>query len=897
VWSSNALRSNVNDVSFSSNVSVGLSLIANSVLVNDVYANNNINAYAGLTTGGDIVPQMVGGNNIGTSENPFGSVNSLTASLEDATTTSLSNSGVILMNYGDGDKVVLTNVGTNASRFTHSSGWDVGYFACYTTATSGQHNFYTATTGSWANPMYINGNAVNITNKLAVNQSVDSGVGRGIFWWNDEDPNWTSYFASSGANRSSANGTACTRLDGRTAHHHRARAGNSATQGFLWENTSDQCVMSLTPDTGNLYVRSLVQTSNINVGQALTAATFSNSGNVNIGSLLKVPTITSTTISNAGTFTMKNSADSSMSGAHLWYYPQSDNNPLFQQLNWVHDKISLNFDSCYNSGWFAGSCNASYQIYKIGGSLIFNYAKVPATSSITWSTAVSINLNGNIGLGTTAPVCKIDYGLTSANLQLALYSGGGSAYGFGALNSALQYQTAGDHAWFISSTTSAIRTERLRIKSTGELINQGNMSNLGTLTSATHSNRGDFYNGGTGAFAGQLTLSNGLAMKTSNWITSVPDNANRMYFAQSADTVFNSPTGTYSFYDKTGGAYLMQLTSNLGWRNPNGDPGMLICTSYGTPATTLDLHGSGQFANGTMRAVISGSFSPATFKVCKPSNSNLFSFTDLMTVDALTATCTARNFTAQNNIFCGNNATISGKINCSTYDNAGANINFMKGSSTSNLVLYADGSALHRGGIVCSTTQISSNVFSGDSTMSHVNNHNSTGYALTQSSGGLTTVNATTGNSARLAVGGSLTAKVSRYDWSLGYDVSNLPAGAALGTGPCIVSRPGGWATMYFISGRYELGIPQADLWETSTNMAGELTCYFKNTSTTIPGVCVVRYYITQVFGGALDFVQLDFSNNGLSVNNAYVFNNGFYVQLNTNAAQCYASWTWTGVL
>jgi hypothetical protein len=198
---------------------------------------------------------------------------------------------------------------------------------------------------------------------------------------------------------------------------------------------------------------------------------------------------------------------------------------------------------------------------------------------------------------------------------------------------------------------------------------------------------------------------------------------------------------------------------------------------------------------------------------------------------------------------------------------------------------------------VCSTTQISSNVFSRDSTISHIHNHNSTGYSLTQLSGGLTTINATTSNSVRLAMNGSLTAKVIRYDWSLGYDVNNLPAGAASGAGPCIVSRPGGWATMYLISGRYELGIPQADLWGTSTNMGGELTVYFKITSTTIPGFCMVRYYITQVFGGALDFVQLDFRNNGLSVNNAYVFSNGFYIQLNTNAAQCYGTSTWTGVL
>jgi hypothetical protein len=341
----------------------------------------------------------------------------------------------------------------------------------------------------------------------------------------------------------------------------------------------------------------------------------------------------------------------------------------------------------------------------------------------------------------------------------------------------------------------------------------------------------------------------------------------------------------------------MQLTSNLGWRNPNGDPGMLICTSCGTPSTTTDYYGLAQTTGGVLRNVISGSYNAAKFSVCQAGNNALTSFTDLMTVDALTATCQASNFTAQNNISAGNNATISGKINCSTYDNAGANINFMNGAFTSNLVLYSDGSALHRGGIVCFTTQINSNVFSGDSTISHINNHNSTGYALTQSCGGLTTINSTTGNSVRLAVNGNLTTKVSHYDFLLGYDVNNLPGGAALGAGPCIVSRPGGWATMYLLSRRYELGIPQADLWGTSTNMAGELTCYFKNTSTTIPGVCNWRYYITQVFGGALDFVQCDFRNNNLSVNNTYVFNNGSHVQLNTNAAQCYGTWTWIGVL
>jgi hypothetical protein len=204
----------------------------------------------GISSGGDIIFSSSGGNNIGTSRSPWGGLNTLTASLGDATTTSLSNSGVILMNSGNGDKIVLTSVGANASKITHSSGWGVGYFAGYTTAISGQHNFYTATIGGWANPMYINGNAVNITNRLAVNQSIDSGNGRGIFWWNDSDPSWCSYSASSGAGKTTSGSTACTSLDGRTAHRHRARVKNSSTQGFLWENNGEPCLMSLTADTG-----------------------------------------------------------------------------------------------------------------------------------------------------------------------------------------------------------------------------------------------------------------------------------------------------------------------------------------------------------------------------------------------------------------------------------------------------------------------------------------------------------------------------------------------------------------------------------------------------------------------------------------------------------------------
>jgi hypothetical protein len=277
------------DASFSCNVSVGLGITANSLTTNDLLTNSTISALAGISSGGDIISSSAGENNVGTSESPWGGLNTLTASLGDATTTTLSNSRVILLNSGDGDKVILTSVGSTGPKITLSAGWGVNYHAGYTGGVFGQHTFWTGYNGGWNYQMYINTTAVNITNRLAVNQSVDSGNGRGIYWWNDGDPSWTSYFASSGAGKTTRGSTACTSLDGRMAHHHRARVGNSATQGFLWENNGEACLMSLTADTGNLYVRSLIQTSNINVEQTLTAGILK--GSLDYNYLSNVPSL------------------------------------------------------------------------------------------------------------------------------------------------------------------------------------------------------------------------------------------------------------------------------------------------------------------------------------------------------------------------------------------------------------------------------------------------------------------------------------------------------------------------------------------------------------------------------------------------------------------------------
>jgi hypothetical protein len=166
---------NTGDAFFSSSVSVRLGITANSLTVNDMFVNNTISALAGISSSGDILSSFAGGNNIGTSGSPWGGVNTLTASLGDATTTSLSNSGVISINSGDGEKIVLTSVGTSASKITHSAGWGVNYHARYNNSTCGVHNFYIANSGKWSNNIQFSSQFVNINGTLSNTGNVNVG--------------------------------------------------------------------------------------------------------------------------------------------------------------------------------------------------------------------------------------------------------------------------------------------------------------------------------------------------------------------------------------------------------------------------------------------------------------------------------------------------------------------------------------------------------------------------------------------------------------------------------------------------------------------------------------------------------------------------------------------------
>ena len=117
-------------------------------------------------------------------------------------------------------------------------------------------------------------------------------------------------------------------------------------------------------------------------------------------------------------FTLRG-ADSSAVGPHYTTYTAANQYPLFQNLNFAHDSVSLNFDMYYDGAWRSANINSGYQLYKQGNQLQFNCnSGVAAGSPLTfgsanWFTAGFLNTSGNLNwnknllMGTTSNLAKI----------------------------------------------------------------------------------------------------------------------------------------------------------------------------------------------------------------------------------------------------------------------------------------------------------------------------------------------------------------------------------------------------------------------------------------------------------------------------------------------------------
>jgi hypothetical protein len=99
------------------------------------------------------------------------------------------------------------------------------------------------------------------------------------------------------------------------------------------------------------------------------------------------------------------SAGSTTPGPHIWVTTSADStNPVFHQLNWQHNDISLNFDSYFdNANWKSSYSGSNFQIYKISNELTFTYASgIAAGSNISWTYALRLTVTGNAVFGSAA---------------------------------------------------------------------------------------------------------------------------------------------------------------------------------------------------------------------------------------------------------------------------------------------------------------------------------------------------------------------------------------------------------------------------------------------------------------------------------------------------------------
>jgi hypothetical protein len=111
--------------------------------------------------------------------------------------------------------------------------------------------------------------------KICINDSHE-GDTNGIYMWRSNDPNWSIYMSRSGQNNSFSGGYATVGADF-SLHAIRIRVLNQNNYGFIIENSSEMCLMSIHGSTGSTYIR-----GNTGIKHAPTAYALTVGGSVNV---------------------------------------------------------------------------------------------------------------------------------------------------------------------------------------------------------------------------------------------------------------------------------------------------------------------------------------------------------------------------------------------------------------------------------------------------------------------------------------------------------------------------------------------------------------------------------------------------------------------------------------
>lgn len=150
--------------------------------------------------------------------------------------------------HGDtGDRVVM--------KTGSGSGTEVAAFSSTLFSVETETNFQGAAT--IVGKLVSNGGA-----KISVQNKVNGGSDHGVFWWDTDNGDFTTYMATAGG-ASIENGVACDPLNGLSGGFHiRNRVNGLNLNGFIWENNTEECLMSLTADTGWLHVKGAIHSEN-----------------------------------------------------------------------------------------------------------------------------------------------------------------------------------------------------------------------------------------------------------------------------------------------------------------------------------------------------------------------------------------------------------------------------------------------------------------------------------------------------------------------------------------------------------------------------------------------------------------------------------------------------------
>lgn len=108
--------------------------------------------------------------------------------------------------------------------------------------------------------LHVNGN-LKVDGKYIVQGGTDGGPNKGIFMWNGGDSNWGIYMGQAGSGKSLGGGTAPAGY-GFSSHAIRFRVNDGSGKGFIWENSSNENLMSLRGSDGMLYVKGNVSIGN-----------------------------------------------------------------------------------------------------------------------------------------------------------------------------------------------------------------------------------------------------------------------------------------------------------------------------------------------------------------------------------------------------------------------------------------------------------------------------------------------------------------------------------------------------------------------------------------------------------------------------------------------------------